>query len=214
MKGSRIYLGRLLLAFLIAWTARLGAQTTQAPPSTSSTPPAQAAVIAAEEVPQAAAFAAMKELNEKKKLTDPVMGLHYGGLKQENCHGWLFREGTRLFWESSGQDYGLTLSLGFADALGKAGPKKSCAAIGIVYAEMKFRIDAKAFNKGPHFACASPEELLMMGVVGLESFTLAHRLDPAEFDKAGNKAPRFSFVQNKDGLFLKIGENQFAVSPQ
>ena len=213
MKRSRACLGLLLLAFLLLLTAPLVAQTPKAPPSASSHPPAEAAVVPAEEVPQEEAFARMKDLNDAHKLVSTMFGpSEYTGLKRENCHGWRFRGGARLLWESAARYYGLSFR-----TVPREGNEKTYAAIGIVYAETDFRVGGNAFHKGPYMVYASPEGLWLLTEKGKpvhETFPLENKLDPAEFDKTAKKAPRFTFVQKKDGLFLKIGENLFAVSPQ
>lgn len=213
MKCSRPCLDPLLLALLFLFAAPLLAQAQKAPPPASSHAPAKAAAASAEEVPQAEAFAAMKELNDKKKLMSTMFGEgEYRGLKQENCHGWRFPGGARLLWESAGWYYGLSLS-----THPKEGMEKTYENIGIIYAEADFRIGSKPFHKGPYMVYASPEELRVEteeGEKASETFPLEHKLDPAEFDKAAKKAPRFTFVQEGNRLLLKVGENSLAVSPQ
>lgn len=129
--------------------------------------------------------------------------------RTECCFGLRTPQGTTFLGESCGEDYGIHAMLnGTLYEL-----------VGFLYCDTDFSLGDKSLTKGPHAVFVSPDKIATPESLFADprSIDLNTIIDESLFfrtpagSKVGAKRPRFSLVQDEQGIFLFLENNKIPI---
>jgi hypothetical protein len=130
--------------------------------------------------------------------------------REECCFGLRTPQGTIFLGESCGEDYGIHAM--FSGTLYEL--------VGFLYCDADFLLSDKNLTKGPHAVFVSPGKLATPESLFADprSIDLNTLIDESLFSRTpkGNKPlakrPRFSLVQDEQGIFLLLESNKIPIA--